>query len=205
MSDIKGLSSCPKCDYDAIFVPLVPAVGYDGKLYGGKSEGFCNNPQCDQLLWYYPHSGRVTRRTGGITLAEYQARDTDVRIINVIRRNRGLLPVMEMDAELMSGYNDYKEGRVRPWIEVNMELGIRDSLVARLRRVPVEWFWWIVAVLKSPFLGKLPPSSLVDMDALAAPQSRNKTINQVRAAGDGLDPVEVDNAKRYLWLGVTDS
>ncbi len=183
-----GLEVCPKCGYDAIFVPLVPAVGYDGKLYGSKSEGFCNNPQCDQLFWYYPHSGRVTRRTGGLTLEEYQGHSADLSVFNMIRRRRGLSPVMEMDAELMRGYNAYKEGRVRPWSEVKAELGIRDSLLARLRRMPVEWFWWIVAALKSPFLGKLP---LVDVAALQSLQSGDKTINQVREER-GLDPVESD-------------
>ena len=62
-----SLKECPSCGHDAIFVPLVPAVGYDGKLYGAKSEGFCNGHECDQLFWYYPRSSRITRRTVGVT------------------------------------------------------------------------------------------------------------------------------------------
>ena len=69
-----GLKECPKCKADSIFLSLVPAVGYDGRLFGSRSEGFCNNPQCDQLLWYYPRSGHVTRRNMGPTIDDYHAK-----------------------------------------------------------------------------------------------------------------------------------
>ena len=185
MSVVKGLKKCPKCDYDAIFVPLVTAVGYDGRLYGSRSEGFCNNPQCDQLLWYYPHSGRVTRRKVGHTLKEYQARKTDavndVHIINSLRRSRGLSQLVEVDGFIL-----------RPRCEPHACCRGPGSWITRWftrsYSVVESWFWWIVAAIKSPFLGK-PPSSLVDKL-----MSGDKSINDIRAE-QGFDSVEVDNAE----------
>lgn len=174
---VTGLKACPKCDYDAIFVPLVPAVGYDGKLYGSKSEGFCNSPFCDQLFWYYPRSGRVTRRMVGMTLKEYQGRSSDLRIFNLIRRSNGLSEVMEVPT-----YDDVPVTPYEPPL----------SLFARLRRTAVEWYWWIVAALKSPFLGKLPSSSLVDAAAFKALKSGDKSINDVRRE-QGFDSMESDD------------
>lgn len=171
----EGLKVCPKCGYDAVFVPLIPAVGYDGRLYGSRSEGFCNNPQCDQRFWYHPRSGRVTRRHVGMTLKEYTTKRnwqgvTVLDLINIRRRNASLAPLMEVPDKLRS--------------TIPVELPSL-SLLARLRRGAVGWFWWIVAALKSPFLGKLPPSKVLPAD---------KTINEVRMEL-GFDPVEVDNAE----------
>jgi hypothetical protein len=90
------LEACPKCGTDNIFVPLVPAVGYDGRLYGGRSEGFCNNLSCDQRFWYVPHSGRITRRNSGMTLKEYRLRHVDVDVFNIMRRHAGLPPVAKL-------------------------------------------------------------------------------------------------------------
>ncbi len=180
-----SLDTCPKCSADSIFVPLIPAAGYDGKLYGSRSEGFCNSPFCDQLLWYYPRSGRVTRRNVGMTLKEYTHRNwtsvTDLDLINIRRRNAGLSPLMEVPGGLW-GTTPYDAPHDEPL-----------SLLARLRLMPVEWFWWIVAALRSPFLGKLP-SPLVDVDALNALKSGDKSINQVRGER-GFDPVEVEDAE----------
>lgn len=165
-----SLKVCPKCKADSIFLPLIPAAGYDGRLFGSRSEGFCNSPVCDQLLWYYPRSGRVTRRNGGPTLADYhdnrKKQFDNLHFINIMRRDRGLSQLVEVGGFM-----------VRPRVD-------SPSLFARLRRIPVEWFWYIVAVLKSPFLGKL--SSPLE--------SGDQTINEVRAER-GLDPVEVDNAE----------
>ncbi len=162
-SSVKGLKSCPKCKADSIFLPLIAAAGYDGKLYGSRSEGFCNNPQCDQLLWYYPRSGRVTRRNAGQTLAEYQEQQDrqfrDLRFINTMRRLHNLSPVQEMPDALWSTM-----ASIRPPL----------SLIARLRRIPAEWFWYIVAALKSPFLGKLPPAEVRGLQAGVL------TINEAR-------------------------
>ncbi len=159
-SSVAGLKSCPKCKADSIFLPLIPAAGYDGKLYGSRNEGFCNNPQCDQLLWYYPRSGRVTRRNVGQTLAEYREQQDrlfrDLRFINIMRRVYDLSPVQEVPDELWST----TAAPIRPPL----------SLVGRLRRITVEWFWYIVAALKSPFLGKLP-------DRFSPVVSGDKTIN----------------------------
>ncbi len=165
-----GLKACPKCKYDAIFLPLIPAASYDGKLYGSRSEGFCNNPFCDQLFWYYPATGRVTRRNVGWTLDDYHANRrtqyANLRYINIMRRLGDLPPLMEVPDELWST-TAYKPPL---------------SLIARLRHGAVEWFWWIVAAFKSPFLGKLP-SPL---------ESGEKTINQMRAER-GLNSVGVYN------------
>ena len=165
-----SLEACPKCNADSIFLPMNPAAGYDGKLYGSRSEGFCNSPECDQLLWYYPRSGRVTRRNTGPTLSDYHAKQNrwveKLAFINSMRRMKGLPRLMVVPDRIPA----------------------EPSLLARLRLMPVEWFWWIVAALKSPFLGKLP---LVDVEALQSLQSGDKTINQVREER-GLDPVESD-------------
>lgn len=88
-----SLEACPKCGNDNIFVPLVPAVGYDGTLYGGRTEGFCNSPRCDQRFWYYPRSGRITRRNNGMTLKDYRLRWVHIDTVNAVRRNLGLAPL----------------------------------------------------------------------------------------------------------------
>lgn len=50
-------------------------MDFDGTIHwGGKQIAFCNNPQCDQRFWYYPASGRITRRNTGLTYQEYRAR-----------------------------------------------------------------------------------------------------------------------------------
>ncbi len=171
MSTSLGLETCPKCGADSIFLPLIPAAGYNGRLYGSRSEGFCNSPICDQLLWYYPRSGRVTRRNVGQTLADYHAKQrmqyANLRHINIMRRHMDLPPLMEVLDGLWSR---------APVDEPAL------SRIARLRRMPVEWFWWIVAALRSPFLGNLPPSSL---------SSGYQTINRTRIRSS----VEVDNAE----------
>ncbi len=181
----KGLDTCPKCSADSIFLPMNPAAGYDGKLYGSRSEGFCNSPDCDQLLWYYPRSGRVTRRNVGQTLAEYWANQrkqyANFRFLNIMRRTADLAPLREVPDEL------WRTAAYEP---------PPLSLVARFRRSVVGWYWYIVAALKSPFLGKLPlplPLPLVDSESLQARvdlQSADKTINQVREEL-GLETVQV--------------
>lgn len=66
------LEICPTCGIqDSIYVDHHPVVGLDGKLIGGRTEAFCNNTQCDQRYWFFPISGRVTRRNTGDT---YQKR-----------------------------------------------------------------------------------------------------------------------------------
>lgn len=97
-----ALKNCPACGHSSIFVPLVPAVGYDGKLYGGKSEGFCNSPKCDQLLWYYPSTGQVTRRNVGVTLKDYWLRRADIDVFNSTRVRAGLKPVSEGPIAVLS-------------------------------------------------------------------------------------------------------
>ncbi len=156
-----SLKECPSCGHDAIFVPLVPAVGYDGTLYGSKSEGFCNGHKCDQLFWYYPRSGRITRRMVGRTLAEWRKQRVDLLIINIMRRHEGLPYLIEEPPR------EHVVHLTRPWS-------------ARLQDTIVNWFWYIVAAVKSPFIRKSPPGML----------SGGQTINEVRAE-QGLDPIAV--------------
>lgn len=68
------IKQCVKCgDVDSIFVPdLSLAVTHDGVvIWGGRQLAFCNNCQCDQRYWWYPRSGRITRRNTGQTYPEW--------------------------------------------------------------------------------------------------------------------------------------
>lgn len=156
-----SLNECPSCGYDAIFVPLIPAVGYDGKLYGSKSAGFCNGHECDQLLWYYPHSGRVTRRTGGVTLEGWRKSRVDLTFINIIRRNEGMSALIE--ANDCAEPPPFLTSLTRPWY-------------IRLQDTIENWFWYVVAAVKSPFLRR----NRRDLDKAVA--EGVLTINEARAA-----------------------
>ncbi len=152
---MSGLKACPNCGRDAIFVPLIPAVGYDGKLYGTRSEGFCNNPNCDQLLWYYPRSGRVTRRNGGLTLSEYWLRHSNIDIFNSARRRAGLCPVIvNLDGEdshplIPILIRMDTEPRILSVWQV-WRLKVRNGS-ERSRRALVDWYYWLRAAVLSPF------------------------------------------------------
>lgn len=121
--------------------------------------------------WYYPSTGRVTKRNVGLTLVEYHANQrkqyANLRYINTMRRLQDLPPLMEVPDEL--------------WSTTPYEPPL--SLFTRLRRIPVEWFGYIMAALKSPFLGKLPTAKVMP---------RDKTINELRVE-HGFDPVESDD------------
>ena len=140
-----SLKECPKCGADSIFLPLIPAAGYDGKLYGSRSEGFCNSPFCDQRLWYHPRTGRVTRRTVGITLEEYTQQKltsaTNLTVINSMRRHAGLSLLVDV-GEPERAARALKAHRIlvpRPWY-------------TRLLDTIVNWFWYGAAAFKSPFI-----------------------------------------------------
>ena len=163
----KGLKECPKCQTDSIFVPTTPAVGYDGKLYGLRSEGFCNRTSCDQRLWFYPHTGLVTRRNKGWFLAEYQENQrnqyANLRFINLMRALEGLPQLVEVRDDPPPGF----------------PLAIWESSrtpYSRLRSMFMGWFWWFVAALKSPFIDNTP-SPLVDADALNELKSGEGSYN----------------------------
>ena len=47
-----------------------PAVSLAGDILGGRIAAFCNSYQCDQRYWFFPASGRVTRRNTGDTYQE---------------------------------------------------------------------------------------------------------------------------------------
>lgn len=143
-----ALKNFPSCGHNSIFVPLVPAVGYDGTLFGGKSEGFCNNPMCDQLLWYYPSTGQVTRRNVGVTLKEYGIRRADIDVFNITRRRAGLFPVTVDKPPIAvlfpssGGDSDITEGDpaldYMPWYERAV-----DKIAG--------WCYLFLAAVKSPF------------------------------------------------------
>ena len=61
------MTECPACGCDTIFVAR-ETFGVDLRtklIIPAKVEAFCNQPTCGQLFWWYPKSGRVTRRTYG--------------------------------------------------------------------------------------------------------------------------------------------
>ena len=90
------LEVCPSCGVqDSIFLSHGPAVGLDGRLYGGRTEAFCNNVSCDQRYWYYPRSGRITRRNTGVKYQAFLRQRVDVMTVNAARRNLRLSPLSE--------------------------------------------------------------------------------------------------------------
>ena len=177
----KGLEACPKCQGDSIFLPTNPAVGYDGKLYGLRSRGFCNRTSCDQRLWFYPRTGLVTRRNKGMTLAEYEENErnsyANLRFINLMRALTSLPPLVEVQI-------------TPPGFPIKIWESSRTPY-SRLRSMFVGWFWWFAAALKSPFLGS---AQQMDADALNELKSGEKSINDIRAKR-GLSPVEADNGE----------
>ena len=131
-----SLKECPSCGADNIFVPLVPAVGYDGTLYGAKSEGFCNGGACDQRFWYYPSTGRITRRTGGITLREWRQHGVSLDVVNALRANEGMSRLAEAA--------DRAEPCPNP-----PQTTIRGSDPFRGIK---DWYYWLLAAVKlTPF------------------------------------------------------
>ena len=60
------LSKC-RCGHDAICAIGVSfAVEFDGsRIVAGKMAAYCNTLACNQRYWYYPKSGRITRRNSG--------------------------------------------------------------------------------------------------------------------------------------------
>ena len=66
------LRACPQCGYDAIWVDQTFVVEFNGKLVGGRMMGFCNTTACDQRYWFYPLTGRITRRNTGRFSAYYR-------------------------------------------------------------------------------------------------------------------------------------
>ncbi len=62
------MKKCPQCDYDAIFVIDASfCVEFDGtqQFYPRKIPAFCNDSMCDQRYWYYPRTGKITKRNTG--------------------------------------------------------------------------------------------------------------------------------------------
>ncbi len=62
------MKECPQCDYDAIWVSNISfCVDFEGiqQFYPRKLYGFCNDTMCDQKYWYYPKTGRITKRNVG--------------------------------------------------------------------------------------------------------------------------------------------
>lgn len=98
-----SLEVCPSCGIqDSIFLAYAPAVGLDGKFYGGRREAFCNNVRCDQRYWYVPESGRITRRNTGITYNEWRLRRVDLQAINAMRRNERMTRLIEDPATIVN-------------------------------------------------------------------------------------------------------
>lgn len=74
MTKHKSLTECPKCGCEKIFIlPFFhEEFSYNyGKVFRpqqvldclkGKIKATCNYTPCKQLFWYYPNTGRVTRR-----------------------------------------------------------------------------------------------------------------------------------------------
>ncbi len=146
-----ALKNCPACGHDSIFLPLIPAAGYDGTLHGSRSEGFCNSPRCDQLLWYYPHTGRVTRRTVGINLKEYTERRWerrfDLDFINTWRKEAGLRLLIEAPVAVMVLPGEVGPESFRLKIEQGKELTWYDRVVD----VVLGRYYLLLAAIKSPF------------------------------------------------------
>lgn len=157
-----SLKECPSCGADNIFVPLVPAVGYHGTLLGFKSEGFCNNGACDQLLWYYPSTGRVTRRSVGLTLREWRQRRVSLDVVNALRANEGMSLLVE-DAGFITPLSPTSQFSITqddwPWY-------------TRLFDTVQDWYYWIRALILSPFRRR----SRKDADLEAG----ISTVNEVR-------------------------
>ena len=64
------MTKCPQCDYDAIWVnDMSFCVEFDGTrrpmVFPRKIPAFCNTIECDQRYWYYPETGRITKRQIG--------------------------------------------------------------------------------------------------------------------------------------------
>ncbi|KKN84486.1 hypothetical protein LCGC14_0289480 [marine sediment metagenome] len=62
------MTKCPQCDYDAIWVKdLSLCIAFDGTqiFYPRKVVAFCNTTTCDQRYWWYPTTGRITKRNIG--------------------------------------------------------------------------------------------------------------------------------------------
>lgn len=165
------LEICPSCGVqDSIFLSHGPAVGLDGRLYGGRTEAFCNNISCDQLYWYYPCSGRITRRTIGMTYAEYRRRRVDVDIINVMRRNEGLTPLVELDSTQIIDVSEMLPSP-QPW-----------PWYRRLLATVEDWYYYFLDYWHEfrPFRKRPPEPEPVSLGM--------ETINEVRGAR-GLDSI----------------
>ncbi|HAM40587.1 MAG TPA: hypothetical protein DCP69_04430 [Candidatus Omnitrophica bacterium] len=59
-----SLTSCPKCGAEDITTtyPLQIAMS-DSWIYAARVPAECNHIGCDQRFWWYPASGRITRRS----------------------------------------------------------------------------------------------------------------------------------------------
>ena len=60
-----SLTNCPKCGEEYIWVDGVSfsVALADGWIGTTKLPAECANPNCDELYWWYPRSGRITRRS----------------------------------------------------------------------------------------------------------------------------------------------
>lgn len=107
------LEICPSCGVqDSIFLARNSgAVKLDGTLSGSRVEAFCNNVSCEQRYWYFPQSGRVTRRNTGGTYQEWRLQRFDLGSMNAARQSVGLSPLVESPVPPPS---KYKPIRVEP-------------------------------------------------------------------------------------------
>ena len=59
------MERCPNCGCDSLFVHPSLALLYDGKILSRRQEAYCNSVSCPARFWWYPETGRITRRNTG--------------------------------------------------------------------------------------------------------------------------------------------
>jgi hypothetical protein len=119
-----------------------PAIGLDGKLYGGRREAFCNNMSCDQRYWYIPRSGRITRRNTGITYQEWRLRRVDLRAINVMRQHEGMTRLIEDPITIINVGSDVSPESVKEF-RASFDAAVADPPAPDLRQFLFEK-WCVV-------------------------------------------------------------
>lgn len=153
------LEVCPKCGVqDSIFLSRGPSVGLDGKLAGGRTEAFCNSMFCDQRYWYYPTSGRITRRNTGIKYQEFLRKRVDVDTVNAARRNLRLSPLTEPLVLEAPPKFEVLRTESQPGVPFNIEyadVNEDDEEPCPWWRPAAEefrnWWYYLLAAIKSPF------------------------------------------------------
>lgn len=57
-----SLTKCPKCGCKSIFIDTYFSVDFDGNITNKKLKGKCNNPKCEQKMWYHPSLKKIIKR-----------------------------------------------------------------------------------------------------------------------------------------------